>query len=256
MRIAIALGIAIIFIFGCGQQGNKLLEEHKLYGKVKKVVTTSCDREQKFGEWVDTNCYQYSVEEFNEVGEQTLNETYNNDGNLYNKNTYKYDEKYRCTERTNKSYGDDSSCYIYKFVYNEKDQKESITTFKDDEFIYKGKYEYYENGKLKAQNGYDPEGSFTGKYLLKYDDAGNLESETKFDDNGEEEYKDTYEYDEKGNMLKKVNYDEEGDIGSRYSCSYDAFDKKGNWTIKRAVSKYPWDDNDQHQTWKRTITYH
>ena len=126
-------------------------------------------------------------------------------GSLYYKYTFKYDEKGNEIERN--SYISDGSLY-YKYTYK-----------------------YDEKGNEIEENIYSSDGSLSIKYISKYDEKGNKIEYNSYNSDGSLLSKYTYKYDEKGNEIEYNSYNSDGSIDEEETYKYE-LDKLDNWIKK------------------------
>ena len=263
--------------------GKNDLQKENLKGHVYRVITSTYDAANKFGEDVKED-------------RQFLNTTYFNEYGLYWKSvSYKY-----ITRNSATNWGLSES-HIYKYNYNNQKQLTSIEDefYKEPDSKYeKITYEYLSDGKIKEQNVYNKYGSLEWKLKFQYfvdktivnlyrsngslartytidkdgifavgniiligdrleqrfDSSGKiLEEKTLFiRDDGTEDISgwSKYDYNSHGDLMTIVN--EVHLLVDEYSvCKYEyEYDKYGNWVIRK---KY----EDGHITeWtERGITY-
>ena len=115
----------LLLIVRCAQNKEKSdRDDLNLSKKVKSVRDFEYEAIEKFGEVEKGDYYKYGNNQslvFDEAGNQTENNTYNSDGSLDIKTTYKYDEKGNKIERnTYNSDGSIKSKLTYEYDYNTK----------------------------------------------------------------------------------------------------------------------------------------
>ncbi|MFJ1383243.1 RHS repeat domain-containing protein [Capnocytophaga canimorsus] len=218
------------------------------------------------GNRVKTIWYEYkfgktfNVERYYNEHEKLIEAIYYKEGNIYRKETWKYDDK-----------GNE----IENICYDKNGKIGLKTTLKYDDKGNEIEYiMYYENGKIdfKITSKYDDKGNkierighnskrgFLGKNTWEYDNQGNLTEEIDYNRNGKIDFKETREYNNQGNLIEKIRYRRDGKIDFKKTWKYD---DKGNemeryegrqdrkkW--QEAFSKFTYENN---RTTKERVRY-
>jgi YD repeat-containing protein len=216
--------LLFIPLVSCDKKNS--LSELNLNGKVKSVVTSYYEAEEKFRD-IEKGELEYSIEqEFNDDGNIVEGNSYNKEGELTSKSKFKYDDDGNLIEET---------------IYD-----------KEGELTYKWEYEYDDDGNLIESNRYNKEGELNFKLKFKYDD-GNLIEEKQYNEEGELTDKWEFKYDDDGNQIKVKHTDYSSDTKETTTSTYkyEEYDKKGNWT-KRVLYR----DDKPYQIQEREIEYY
>ncbi|GIM53243.1 hypothetical protein CAPN004_22730 [Capnocytophaga cynodegmi] len=181
-----------------------------------RVKTIWC--EYKFGR-------TFNVERYYNEHEKLIEEIYYKEGNIYCKETWKYDDK-----------GNE----IENIWYNGNDKNGSKRTLKYDDKGNEIEYiMYYENGKIDS------------KITSKYDDKGNKIERIGYNRNGKIDFKETREYNNQGNLIEEIRYRRDGKIDFKETWKYDSQGNKmeryeGRQDRKKwqeAFSKFTYENN-------------
>ena len=203
MKKIILATLSVLCLVSCKQSEKKNdLTEENLKGKVKSIKGNTYEAIDKFGQIEKGDVLDAYFNIYNEKGNKIEDNSYDSDGSLEYKYTYKYDKKENKIEENFYIYGGLNSKSIYK--YNEKGNKIEL-------------------------NVYDSDGRLVSKYTYKYDEKGNMIEENWYNSDGRLNSKTTYKYDEKGNNIEENNYDSDGRLGKNYTYKYE-YDKNNNWT--------------------------
>ena len=173
--------------------------------------------------------------------------------NLQNVTTYTY-TKNGYTKKVVEKNGSGKKTRDTTYTYNGKNQRiKEVYNYYDAE----GKksetntrtYSYYKNGNRKQEKYVSSSGS---RSTSKYNQDGYITSYVRKWENGKEtEY---YTYDSKNRLKKREETYKSGDYGYTRTTTYTKWDKHGNNTQYKIVTKY----KDHTETWeyKNTYTYY
>lgn len=248
--------VLIFFSFTTDNKKNDL-ENENLNGNVKSVKRYYKPAVEKFGEITEKKKRTgiESLKIFNDIGNLTVHNMYDWDGNL-TKYIFKYDDNGNVIARYD--YNSDGSLrFKSTIVYDDNGNGIEDNIYNSDgDLKYKHIKKYDNKGNRIEDNVYNSDGSLLKKRTIKYDDNGNkIEINGYINDPlGYSKKKSTFIYDDKGNEIEEIRYDfstkntfkydvngnvieslhryiEDGSLDSKTTNKYE-FDKKGNWIKK------------------------
>ena len=186
MKKVLTIVLAMLCSASCEKSTQKNdLAELKLNGKIKSIREIPYEAVEKFGEVVKGDAlggFGNLQITFNEKGNKLEENSFNLDGSLFSKYTYKYDDKgNKLEENFFNSDGSLSSKYTYK---------------------------YDDKGNQIEGNSFNSDGRLSFKYTYKYDDKGNQIEENSFNSDGnlDDKYTYKYTYDQQGNWIQRIAY--------------------------------------------------
>jgi hypothetical protein len=257
-----AILLAILLISSCSDHGDiktHELDGEYLFGKVKSVKEFSYEASERFGKIEKGDRGRKSdfwehdkFQVFNPQGNTIEITTYESNGNLLAKYSYKYqyDNKENVTERS--GYKSDATLtdkIVYK--YDDKDNLVEVETYNSDGTLDDKKtYQYDVNGNNIEENVYSSNGNLSYKFVTKYDDNGNNVERIQYDSDGTISDKLTIEYDGNDNATELKWYNKDGSLSSIFTWSHD---EQGNQTERRkyepdgsltAKTTYEYDDRN------------
>ena len=183
-------------------------------GEIRDVYITQFNND---GNKIEENIYDKGVDlkikykwTYDENGNLLEKNTYWS-GDLYSKTKYTYDENGNLSEEN--LYGTSGNVWKTKYTYDEKGNKIETKEYGYDgdlDWIYK--YTYDENGNLLEQNKCGPKGSVESNTKYTYDEKGNLLEKNEYNFRGSLKRVWKYTYDEKGNRIEMKDYEIVNDI--------------------------------------------
>ena len=223
MKKVLTIVLAMLCLASCEKSTQKNdLAELKLNGKVKSIREIPYKAVEKFGEVVkgDALGFEQILQiTFNEKGNKIESNSFNSDGSLSFKSTYKYDDK---------------------------GNKIELNYFNSDGSLFlKSTSKYDDKGNKIELNGFNPDGRLSSKSTYKYDDKDNL-----IEVNSDSDSKFTYKYDDKGNKIEQNWFTTDGSLFSKWTYKY-TYDQQDNWT-----QKIIYDEEKPIRIVERTIEYY
>ena len=174
-----------------------------------------------FGNAEETGEEEY-LESFTELDENgnTLAETkYSDDGEVEDKNTYRYNSDGKLLEHT-LLYAVEDVTERRMLTRNEKGLLLSEVKYYGDDSGEKTDYVYDDKDNLVERTYYDEEGVFVSKENFKYDDKGSLIEDIKFDANNNIEEHSTFkQLDDKS--IEQIQHNPDGSLASRTVIRFD-----------------------------------
>lgn len=177
----------VVELTGCSKvpatnkKEDPVITEISIYGNVKSyTVKINSANKMKFGKMAKDKIYTIS---YNKIGKITENTTYENDGSIIEKCTYKYDDRGNQLEEA--LYGSNG--------------------------VFGSKYKYNDRRNRIERALYDSEGVLVYNSTYKYDDKGNMIEDAEYfsDESLRKKYIITYsEFDKHGNWLKAISTDD------------------------------------------------
>ena len=163
------------------EKKNDLTEEN-LKGKVKSIKETTYKAVDKFGQIEKGDVLNNYFNIYNEKGNKIEDNSYDSDGSLNSKTTYKYDKKGNKIEEN---------------IYDS-----------NGKFVRKTTYKYDKKGNIIEEKSYYPDGSLIYKNTYKYDEKGNMIEENWYESDGSlyEKHTYKYEYDKNNNWTQRIQY--------------------------------------------------
>ena len=233
MKKVLTIVLAMLCLASCEKSTQKNdLAELKLNGKVKSIREIPYEAVEKFGEVAKGDALDIIGENlqitFNEKGNKLEENSFNSDGSLNSKYTYKYDDKGNKIESN---------------LFNSDGRFSGMLTYK-----------YDDKGNQIEANSFNSDGSLFSKYTYKYDDKGNQIEKNYFNSDGRLFYKYTYKYDDKGNKIESNLLNSDVNLDDKYTYKY-TYDQQGNW-IQRIAYKVKNGVEKPSQIVERTIEYY
>ena len=235
------------FMFSCTEKSEKAkndLSEMKLRGKVKTLTEITHDGVNRSGEFQKGERQSTRIRLFNEDGYLIEDAYFDSFLSLWNKSTYKYDDKGRLTElkRMNNE-GEPMSKTTY--IYDEKGR--ILEQIRMDYIVHsqeKEIYKYSEDGKevemeFRLFGGLEPT-----VYTLNVIDGKTIKEDSRRMINRYR--KEIYKYDETGNKIEEKHYTSGGNLTTRWLFKYDG---SGNLTETEVF------DSDDSLIWKNIFKY-
>lgn len=219
-------------------------------GKVKSVKESSYKAIEKFGKIEKgklTHSFQSNYfKKFNEQGNITYEELYDEDGNIDSKKTYKYDVNNNIIEYVSLD-SDGTSNLVLKYSYDNignmiESNRRGKGAFKND---FKKIYSYNNEGKVIEESGigndgitymnklkyegenlieinhYKSDGSLQYRGIINYDNNSNVIEKIKYNANGDIDSKEIFDYDNNSNLVNSQNYDSDGKLERESNYKYD-----------------------------------
>ena len=213
MEKIILVILSVLCLVSCNQSEKKNdLTEENLKGKVKSITENTYEAVDKFGQIEKGDVLydrDFSFTIYDKNGNKIEYISYDSDGRLDSKYTYKYDENGNMIE--DNSYDSDGLYYKYTYKYDEKGNEiECISYDSDSRLNFKATYKYNEKGNIIEKNYYDSDGRLNFKATYKYDKKGNnIEYNICYSDGSLDKttYKYKYEYDKNNNWTQQVTYE-------------------------------------------------
>lgn len=209
---------------------------------------------------------------FNRQGNRVLYSTYEANGIISSKNSYKYNDEDNLIEE--ETYYGDELLFRDLYTYDDKGKRiEKITLDADGNLSLRQRYVYNEMGNVIEERYNNNEDVFYNKIVFGYDDKNNVVEENhydaddlhclstnyKYDNNGNRieedfhsllnsmfDYKNEFKYDDKGNVIEEIYLN---DSNSKRTIEYE-FDEKGNW-----IKSIAYVDGEQQNIIIREIEY-
>ena len=232
MKKVLTIVLAMFCLASCEKSTQKNdLAELKLNGKVKSIREIPYKAVEKFGEVVkgDALGFEQILQiTFNEKGNKIESNSFNSDGSLSFKYTYKYDDKGNIIE-SNSFNPDGSLSFKYTCKYDDK-------------------------GNQIESNSFNPDGNLVDKYTYKYDDKGNKIELNYFNSDGSLFLKSTSKYDDKGNEIERNSFISDVNLDDKYTYKY-TYDQQGNW-IQQIAYKVKNGVEKPSRIVERTIEYY
>ena len=232
MKKVLTIVLAMFCLASCEKSTQKNdLAELKLNGKVKSIREIPYKAVEKFGEVVkgDALGFEQILQiTFNEKGNKIESNSFNSDGSLSFKYTYKYDDK--------------------------GNQIESNSFNPDGSLSFKYTCKYDDKGNQIEENSFNPDGNLVDKYTYKYDDKGNKIELNYFNSDGSLFLKSTSKYDDKGNEIERNSFISDVNLDDKYTYKY-TYDQQGNW-IQQIAYKVKNGVEKPSRIVERTIEYY
>jgi len=258
MKKVLTIVLAMFCLASCEKSTQKNdLAELKLNGKVKSIREIPYKAVEKFGEVVkgDALGFEQILQiTFNEKGNKIESNSFNSDGSLSFKYTYKYDDKGNIIE-SNSFNSDGSLSFKYTYKYDDKgNQIESNSFNPDGSLSFKYTCKYDDKGNQIESNSFNPDGNLVDKYTYKYDDKGNKIELNYFNSDGSLFLKSTSKYDDKGNEIERNSFISDVNLDDKYTYKY-TYDQQGNW-IQQIAYKVKNGVEKPSRIVERTIEYY
>jgi hypothetical protein len=216
LKQGICLFLPFIVLNCSSQQRTQVPKEQpsKLYkGKVKKIITYSCQSYLQDGENIKilaNGCNIQKYEEFNEqetvIAESKFDNTNDPKVETYRMTTRR-DDKGNIIEKT------EVSNYIFKDVirheykYNENGYLIEDTKYLDNKLYTRDTYLYDEYNCLIEENYFDKSNQLKYKYISIYNNDNLITRRTGYDSKGDISSYIIYDYDKKGKLITEKHYD-------------------------------------------------
>ena len=246
-------------LFSCSgtKDKNDAAGKYKLKGKVKSVVTSTYQAVDNFGKIERGKFFNRHILAFDQFGNLTSEEVYDNiPGNEsanYNKYVYKYNpyhEKVSCNRYCKDAGFNQTANYKYDDKHN------LIEEVWSGSLNAKKSFRYDLKGALVEDSFSTIGGVMVTRYF--YNNDGNLTK--SMHDGGSYS---TYEYDRKGDLTLETSYNSDGSlisggayVGHEYHYKeeheYSSFDKRNNW-LKRTPR---YNQNKPYTITEREIEYY
>lgn len=211
-------------ISSCNNDGAELKHKEGMHkARMKSTTDTEYRAVEKFGEVQRGDIILVIKSNYKKNGSITEWNSYNPDGDLVNKQIYRYNENGKRTE-TN--------------LYFANGDLQNKFTFMNDSA-----------GFTIQVNKYDSKGELEHKVLISNDSIGNPVAEEFFLPNGIFDFKVLIKYNDHGEEVEWLKYDSGGGLMSSIISSYEQFDNKGNWKIKKS-------NGDDFSITERKIKYY
>ena len=222
----ISLILHCILLYGCAiEKDNNDLTRENIEGQVRIIFATEYNAVERFGEFrkFDSSSFLFKMDsKYDDWGNETEHNFYNDDGSLLDKVKFKY----------------------------EGNRKSGSQYTNDGILSSKSTYEYDNSANLTVVNWYKPDGSSIVKYTIKYDSKKNKVEEENYNADGNLTSKSRFKYDTKRNVIERIDSASDGSL-SKTTYQYDKYDKKGNW-LRKIENKV---DSDLDVIIERKIEY-
>ena len=222
-----------------------------LYGANGKIIEDRVYRANEKTLFSRTR-YKYDAN-----GNQTSKIRTGNDGEIYHKQSYRYDSKNRMIEHTcvineeepdeqyneyfvydakgnliESRFRDLNSKYFHQTInkYDSKDRKiETLEYYQFDKGYQsrtKTTYKYDAYNNIVEEVEYNDKGALSYKTTRNFNSYKNLIEETKYDGSGAISYKYCYKYDANQNKIESTKYDKNGELEYKLLMKYDSKNRK------------------------------
>ena len=265
MKKLLLILLCFPLIYSCKTKSDKedivaqksTLNEKNIKGKVKKITEKSFYVSTKFGEPVKDSLEYINVFLFDKSGNQTeLQIILEENGNIYSKHKFKYDENRNCILKQH--YDNDNNLSSYQEnKYDEEGNQIERNYYRLDTLRYKVKMKY-NNGNCIIGESYNQKGNLTEKYEKIYDTKGKcieMKSISYYDDGDKSITTTKYKYDKNENVVESNSYDENGEFRWN-SIDKIEYDSKGNWITLISYSNSEYASNRIISYLEREIEYY
>jgi len=232
-------------------QNKSTLSKERLYGKVKVLLTTEYNVDEKFGKLIKGETNYAKKYFYNNKGFKVKLIIYGRKGDPFEIKEYHYNSKdelckYTIQDAWKKKpeteieklldYSYSSYEVLYKYDKNENIIEDNLGIFYSETRFNSGinKYHYDAKNKKIRRALYNKPGKINYAWEFKYDSDDNLIEQLGLSGNGYVDEKTVFNYNSKNDIILKSIYNGEEELVLKSSCEYLEYDNNKNWT-KRIV---------------------